>query len=204
MCHLYLQASPYSGKPEKGEGPYYINSTENHVPYLFSENENGVMLQGQNVSMDHHYASITLANLLLSRIITCVGRLNHNPQGLSAELKDSWKREEFLKTWYYESENKDLCLLLHITKLQSSGRKNNLLLLTVRALKCVTKDDNKKTPNICKFYDFAKGKTDIVDQLSEYYIVRSQSNRWDLVAFYYILDTIRVDSKTLYIVSRKA
>ena len=89
MCHLYLQASPYSGKPEKGEVPYYINSTENHVRYLFSQNENGVMLQGQNVSMDHQYASITLANLLLSRITTCVETLNHNPQGISAELKDT-------------------------------------------------------------------------------------------------------------------
>ena len=34
-----------------------------------------------------------------------------------------------------------------------------------------------------------------MDQLNDYCTVRSQSDRWDLVAFYYILDTIRVNSK---------
>ena len=41
-----------------------------------------------------------------------------------------------------------------------------------------------------------------MDQLNEYYTVRSQSNRWDLVAFYYILDTIRVNSKTLFCIKK--
>ena len=41
------------------------------------------------------------------------------------------------------------------------------------------------------------GGTDIVDQLNDYYTVCSPTNRWDLVAFCYILDTIRVNSKTL-------
>ena len=68
----------------------------------------------------------------------------------------------------------------------------------MRPLHGITRDDNKQKPGICKFYDFTKGGTDTVDQLNDYYTVRSQSNRWDLVAFYYILDNIRVNSKTLF------
>ena len=31
-----------------------------------------------------------------------------------------------------------------------------------------TKDDNQKKPSIYKLYDFTKGETDIVDQLSDF------------------------------------
>ena len=41
-----------------------------------------------------------------------------------------------------------------------------------------------------------------MDPLNKYYTVRSQSNRWDLVAFYYILDTIHVNSKTLFYIKK--
>ena len=42
-----------------------------------------------------------------------------------------------------------------------------------------------------------------MDQLNDYYTVRSQSHRWDLVAFYYILDTIRVNSETLVCIKKR-
>ena len=72
----------------------------------------------------------------------------------------------------------------------------------MRLLNGITRDDNKQKLGIYKFYDFTKGRTDIVDQLNGYYTVHSQSNRWDLVAFYYILDTIRVNSKTLFCIKK--
>ena len=43
----------------------------------------------------------------------------------------------------------------------------------------------------------------IVDRLNNYYTARSQSNRWDLVAFFYMLDTIRVNSKTHYCLKKE-
>ena len=51
-------------------------------------------------------------------------------------------------------------------------------------------------------YDFTKDGTDIMGHLNDYYMVRFQSNRWDLVAFYYILDTIGVNSKTLFCIKK--
>ena len=70
------------------------------------------------------------------------------------------------------------------------------MLSTMRPTPGITKDDGKSKPVIMKFYDFTKGGTDIVDQLNDYYSCRARTNRWDLVSFFYILDTVRVNSKT--------
>ena len=66
--------------------PYYIDSTENYVCYLVNQTANDVELQGRNICMDHLYTSISLANWLLGRKITCVGTLNHNRQGIPTKL----------------------------------------------------------------------------------------------------------------------
>ena len=195
MC----KACPYAGKPEKGEAPYYIDSTENYVRYLVNQTENNVELRGWNISMDRLYTSISLANWLLGRKITCVGTLNHNRQGIPTELKNTSEREEFWVTCHYESVKKDLCLLSYTVKTKSSDKKNVFLLSTMRPINGITRDDNKQKLGIYKFYDFTIGGTDIVDQLNDYYTVLSKSNRWDLVAFYYILDTIHVNSKTFFV-----
>ena len=62
----------------------------------------------------------------------------------------------------------------------------------------ITKDDNNQKPSMYEFYDFTKGGTDIVDQLNDFYTTRSKSKRWDFLTFFYILDTIRVNSKRLF------
>ena len=195
-------ACSYAGKPEKGEGPHYIDSIENYVRYLVNQTANDVELQGRNISMDRLYTILSLANWLLGRKITCVGTLNHNRQGIPTELKNTSERVEFSVTYHYESVKKDLCLLSYTVKTKSSSKNNVLLLFTMRLLNGITREDNKQKPSIYKFYDFTKGGTDIADQLNDYYTVRSQSNSWDLVSFYYILDTIRVNSKTLFCIKK--
>ena len=72
-----------------------------------------------------------------------------------------------------------------------------MVLSTVEPLLGVTKDKKKK-PAIMKFYDFTKGGTDIIDQKMGTYTTKIKSNRWTLTAFCYLLDTIRVNSCTLY------
>ena len=71
----------------------------------------------------------------------------------------------------------------------------------MRPLNGVAKDDSIKNPSIDKFYDFTKSGTEIVDQLNYYYTIRYHSNRWDLHAFYYILDT-NLNSKALYFIKK--
>ena len=201
FAHTY-NACPYAGKPENREGPHYIDSIENYVRYLVNQTANDVELQGRNISMDRLYTILSLANWLLGRKITCVGTLNHNRQGIPTELKNTSKQVEFSVTCHYESVKKDLCLLSYTVKTKSSSKNNVLLLFTMRPLNGITREDNKQKPSIYKFYDFTKGGTDIVDQLNDYYTISSQSNSWDLVSFYYILDPIRVNSKTLFCIKK--
>ena len=33
------KAAPYAGKPEQGDGPYYISATEDYVKYLVNETD---------------------------------------------------------------------------------------------------------------------------------------------------------------------
>ena len=60
----------------------------------------------------------------------------------------------------------------------------------MRAIPGITKDDGKSKSAIMKFYNFAKDGTDIIDQLNNYYSCRQRTNRWDLVSFFYTLDTV--------------
>ena len=110
-----------AGKPEKGEGPHYIDSKENCVRYLVNQTANDVELQGRNISMDHLYTNISLADWLLGRQTTCVGTLNHNRQGIPTDLKNASEPEEYSVTYHYESVKKDLCLLSYTVKTKSSG-----------------------------------------------------------------------------------
>ena len=81
-------------------GTYHtiFDATKNYVCYLFNQTANDVELQGRNISMDRLYTSISLANWLLGRKITCVGTINDNCQGIPTELKNTSKREEFSGT----------------------------------------------------------------------------------------------------------
>ena len=53
------------------------------------------MLLVRNISVDRLYTNIGLANWLLSSNIICVETLNHNRQGIPAELKDTSEQEDF-------------------------------------------------------------------------------------------------------------
>ena len=60
-----------------------------------------------------------------------------------------------------------------------------------------TKDDNKSEPQIFKFYDFKKGGIDIVDQMNYYFTTRAKSLWWVIIVAYYVLETARVNAKTI-------
>ena len=154
------KACPHTGKPEKWEGLYYIDSTENYARCLVNQTSNDVELQGRNISMDYFYTSISLANWLLDKQITCVGKLNHNRQGIPTELKNTSGREKFSVTCHYESVKEDLCLFSYHVKTKSSGKNNVLLLSSLHPLSSIATDDNKQKTGIYKFYDLTECRTD--------------------------------------------
>ena len=81
---------------------------------------------------------------------------------------------------------------------KSTGRKNVLMLSTMRPIPRITKDDGKSKLALMKFYDFMKGGTDIVDQLNNYYSCRGVQISGILCQFFYILDTATGNSKTVW------
>ena len=72
----------------------------------------------------------------------------------------------------------------------------------MRPLPGATRDDGYHKPAIIKLYNFTKGGTDIVDQLNDYHTCRSPTFRWDVMALFYMLDTIRVNSKTIWCIKQ--
>ena len=191
------KAVPYSGKPENGDGPYYIDNTEQYVKYLVNETEKDISLHGRNISTDGLYTSIPLANWLLDRHIITVGTLNTNRNGIPDELKNTKDRNEFSVICHLD-ESKKIYLTAYSVRTKLKGKKNVMVLSTMRPLQGVTIDDGKKKPAIIKFYDFTKGGTDIVDQINDFHTCRTQTYRWDLVVLFYILDTIKTNSKTVW------
>ena len=63
--------------------------------------------------------------------------------------------------------------------------------------------DDKVKPQIVKFYDVTKGRTDIVDQLNDCYKLGYGYGRWVMVALFYIIDTSRVNRKTIWCLKHK-
>ena len=80
----------------------------------------------------------------------------------------------------------------------SKGKKSVIVLSTLDPIRGVTKDDDKKKPSAYKFYDFTKRGTDILNQKMSFYTRKARSRKWAVVVFAYLLDTVRVNSATLY------
>ena len=188
----------YAGKPEAGTGPYYLEQTLDYVKYLVRKTLEHVSLIGRNISTDRLYTSIAQAIWLLKKGITSVGTMGTGRLGVPDELRKPEKdRPVYSSTCHFEEKDMDMCLFSYTVKTKSKGMKNVLMLSTMRPIHGVTKDEVKK-PSIYKLYDFTKGGTDIVDQMNDFYSTRAKSLRWDMIAFYYMLDTIRVNSRTLW------
>ena len=140
---LSVQSLPLCWETRKRVGKATLHRLYRKLCLLSCQSSYKVELQDRNISMDRLYTSISLANWLLGKKITCRGTLNHNRQGIPTELKNTSKREEFLLTCHYESVKKDLCLLSYTVKTKSSGKKNVLLLSAIRPLDGIARDDNK-------------------------------------------------------------
>ena len=196
------QTHVYSGKPEVTEGNrYYVQGTINYIKYLVENLEKCHRLKGRNITMDRLYTSLEIAEWLSKRNITMVGTFQKNRVGIPAAIKDG-KDKEILSSEIYWEENGKYNLSSYVVK-TSKGKKVVLMLATVDPLLGITVDDGKKKPALYKFYDFTKGGTDIVDQKMGSYTVKPKSRRWVMVAFSYLVDTIRVNSSTVLALNKK-
>ena len=148
--------------------------------------------------MNRLYTSVEIANWLVEKNMTVVGTVQKGRVGFPEEVFDTKNREVLSKTCRFEKDKKDLCLSSYTVQTKSKGKKNVVILSTTRPMHSCTKDDNKSKPQIFKFYDFTKGGTGIVDQMNDYFTTRAKSLRWVMIVLYYMLDTARVNAKTIW------
>ena len=85
----------------------------------------------------------------------------------------------------------------YTVKSRSKGKKNIAVLSISRLLRGKTISNIKEKPQIIKSYGFNKGRTDIVDQMNDYYIIRAKSCPWLMVVLFYLLEISRVNGKTI-------
>jgi len=190
----------YSGKPHQHESPlcnYYVRGTEETVKRMVNSLMRYTNLAGRNLTFDRLYTSITLARWLYEKNITCIGTIQSNRKGIPNEIKEVKDREPNSYEMLWEKSEKMLNLHSFVTKTKSSGKKNILLLSTMKPIMGVVKNDAKKKPAIFKLYDFTKGGTDIIDQRMGFYSCKGKSRRWTMAVFSYVLDTCRVNSSTV-------
>ena len=146
-----------------------------------NEVEKDASLKGRNISTHRVYNNVPIAKWMIDRDIATVGTLDTVRIGIPDELKDAKCRENFSVTCHIESKEKNLYITTYLVKTKSTGRKNVLMLSTMRPVPGIIKDDGKLKPAIMKFYDFTKGRNDIVNQLNDYDSCRARTNRWDLL-----------------------
>ena len=192
------KAVQYAAKPKAGDGPYYLKSNIDYIKYLVTKMEADQPITGRTFSTDRLYTSIESTNRLLDCGIATVGTLQKGRSGIPYKLFDTQNREIFSTTCNFEKEKKNICLTSYTVKTKPKGKKNVNVLSTSIPWRGKAIDDGKEKPKLIKFFHFTEGRTDIVDQLNDYCTTRSNFCRWVMVALLYMLDTARVNGKTVW------
>ena len=113
----------YAGKPEVGQGPYYLSGTENIVKHLIENLQSSQQLQGCNISMDRLYTSYSLFQWLLKKNITAIGTFMSNRHGIPDELKSARGFAEFESQIYWEQTEKKVVLSSDAVKTKSRAQR---------------------------------------------------------------------------------
>ena len=114
---LYMYSTlPYAGKPDViGANDYYVTGCNEYTKWLVNNFQIYGTLQGQNISLDRYFISVTLAEWCLERNVTIVGTLKSDRKGIPKEMKGIADRQE-KSTAFCHSEDKKTMLLLYIDK----------------------------------------------------------------------------------------
>ena len=196
-------SAPYCGKPKSEPTEEYKQGTFEVTKHMVEKLSKYTGLKGRNISFDRLYTSIPLADWLLAKGITSVATLVANRRGLPKEFIKTTEREEFSYKVLWRKDEPYMSLHSYVVKTKSTGKRNVLLLSTLKPLLAVTRDYGKKPPQIYKVHDFTKGGTDITDQRAQYYTCKVKSNRWTIAAFSYILDNSRINASAILALNKK-
>jgi hypothetical protein len=146
------------------------------------------------------YTSADLADRLLNDFdMTIVGTLAANRKGLPSAFKNTKDRKEGDYMALFEVDGKK-SIHSWVTKTKS-GPRNVMAMTTTVPILGKTRDDNRK-PAVLKRYDNGMGGVDRMDQLMGSKTVRIKSRRWPMSCLTYMLDTARVNARTIGMIQK--
>ena len=145
--------------------------------------------------MNRLYTSFEVADWLLKQNVTMIGTIISNRVGIPPEVKPVTNREENSYLLFWRKDR--FCNIWSYVPKTGKIKKNVMVVSTVQPLMGVTKDEKRK-PAVIKLCHFTNGGTDIVDQKMGAYTTKSKARKWTKVAFFYLLDTIRVNASAVY------
>ena len=185
---------PHAGKPEViGANDYHVTGCDEYTKWLVNNFQIYGTLQGQNISLDRYFTSVTLAEWCLERNTTIVGTLKSDQKGIPKEMKGVADREE-KSTAFATPRMKKQCSYCTLTRRRKG--KNILAIATMHNQVKLSVDERKK-PHALVFYDHTKGGVDVVDLISAKMLTRMTTRKWTLNGFAFMLDTASTNAKTI-------
>jgi hypothetical protein len=187
----------YAGRPAEEPTENYVVGVEETVVELLRRYGAKNELKGRNLTTDRFYTSVDLAETLEKEFkMTLLGTLTANRKGLPEAFKNMAGREEGDYMVLYQ-ENGKMSLHSWVVNTKSAGKKNVMLLTTTVPIVGKTMDDGKDRPAIISLYNFGMLGTDRVDQYAQFFTTRVKSKRWPMSVLCYLLDTSRVNARTI-------
>ena len=178
-----LNAFPLLEKKEKNVcDQTYIDSVVMHLldPFLG---------QGQNITTDESFTSVSLAEKLKMKNTYIVGSINHAKKEIpqSVQVPHSNLFDTLIL------KNNDFTL----TSYQHKKGNNRLILSTMHQTVSIG-ETQKKIPESVNYYDSTRQGVEALDKMVNAYSTKTGSSYWAIHVFYNILDLAGINASILY------
>ena len=156
----------------------------------------GNELRGRNLTMDRAYTGYNAVTRCSTEFqMTCLGTVQASRKGLPKEFTSTEGRPVGdLKVLY--DVNSKISIHSEICGVKSGPPKNVMLMTSMVLDLARSRDDTRRLYLTC-LYNYTMGGTDRVDQLIGNMSCRWKSDRWTMNTFAFMLDTARVNSRTV-------
>ena len=145
---------------------------------------------GHNDTTDNYFTSLKTAKNFLQHGITMVGTLQKNKQEKPLKLHADTKQKSLYNTSRFLFTTDGIMILYNKAKL----KKDAFLLSSMHTAPVVDKNQAKKKPEAISYYNSTKSRVDTADDMLRCYGTKAASRRWQLAAFFNLLDIISLNA----------
>lgn len=175
----------------------YVGRNQNSAPEV-NQAEHVVMrltegLNGRNMTADNWFITHSLAKQLKARQMTLVGTIRKNRKEIPPILLDMKGKPSEHSEFVFDHN-------LRATMVTYVPKKNRFvtLLSTYHTNKAIDENDKKK-PEIIKFYNSTKGAVDTLDEMVGTYRCKRKVSRWPLALFQNMLDISACNALVIFL-----